>query len=100
MALIGFWVFTSLLAYSIAGEKMPWLTVHIALPMILMSAWFFGNIIDTFDWSAFRSKKGWLAVGLFAIFIPALLSVLHSLLGGVRPLLAVLWSSLQILLNS
>ena len=52
MALIGFWVFTSLLAYSIAGEKMPWLTVHIALPMILVSGWFFGNIIETFDWSA------------------------------------------------
>jgi uncharacterized protein (TIGR03663 family) len=85
LALIGFWVFTSLLAYSIAGEKMPWLTVHIALPMILISAWFFGNIIDTFDWSAFRSQKGWLAVGLFAIFIPALLSALHSLLGGSPP---------------
>jgi predicted membrane-bound mannosyltransferase len=33
--LLGFWALTSLLAYSIAGEKMPWLTVHITAPMIL-----------------------------------------------------------------
>ena len=85
LALIGFWIFTSLLAFSIAGEKMPWLTVHIALPMILMSGWFFGKIIDTFDWSLIRNQKGWLTIGLFAIFFPALISALNALLGGSPP---------------
>ena len=85
LALLGFWVFTSLFAYSIAGEKMPWLTVHIALPMILVSGWFFGKIIETFDWSLIRHHKGWLTVGLFTILLPALFSALNSLLGGNPP---------------
>jgi sugar lactone lactonase YvrE/4-amino-4-deoxy-L-arabinose transferase-like glycosyltransferase len=85
IALFGFWTITSLLAYSIAGEKMPWLTVHIALPMILVSAWFFGHLVDTFNWSAFRQKKGILGMGLLLFFIPAILSALRSLLGGNPP---------------
>jgi predicted membrane-bound mannosyltransferase len=39
LALLLFWSLTALVAYSIAGEKMPWLTVHIALPMLLAAAW-------------------------------------------------------------
>ena len=35
IALLLFWTFTSLIAFSVAGEKMPWLTVHITLPAIL-----------------------------------------------------------------
>jgi sugar lactone lactonase YvrE len=74
-----------LLAYSIAGEKMPWLTVHITMPMILLSGWSIGYLIDTMDWTIFRSKKGWLMVGLLFIFFPALLSTLRSLFGGNPP---------------
>jgi len=85
LALISFWVLTSLLAYSIAGEKMPWLTVHIALPMILLSGLFFGHITDTFNWSKFREQKGWLTIGVLIVFILALLSTLRSLLGSHRP---------------
>jgi predicted membrane-bound mannosyltransferase/DNA-binding beta-propeller fold protein YncE len=85
MALLSFWVVTSLFAFSIAGEKMPWLTVHITLPMILVSSWIFGHLIETFDWSAIRAKKGWLAAGLLLILILALVSALQSLLGGSPP---------------
>ena len=60
VGLLIFWSVTSLLAYTIAGEKMPWLTVHITLPMILLSGWSFGYLIDTTDWNIFRTKKGWL----------------------------------------
>jgi predicted membrane-bound mannosyltransferase len=41
VTLLGYWVITSAIAYTYAGEKMPWLTVHIALPMILLSSWAF-----------------------------------------------------------
>jgi len=85
VALLIFWSITSLIAYTIAGEKMPWLTVHITLPMILLSGWSFGYLIDTMDWEIFQSKKGWLMVGLLFIFVPALLSTLRSLLGGTPP---------------
>lgn len=85
IGLLIFWAVTSLLAYSIAGEKMPWLTVHITLPMILLSGWSIGYLIDTTDWSAFRNKKGWLAIALPLVFIPALLSTFRILLGKNPP---------------
>jgi uncharacterized protein (TIGR03663 family) len=37
-----FWSLSSVFALSIAGEKMPWLIVHVALPLIILSA----KIID------------------------------------------------------
>ena len=85
LVLLGFWVVTSLLAYSMAGEKMPWLTVHMALPMILLAAWAFGHLIDTTDWSAFRNQRGWIVIGLLFVFVPAVLSALRMLLGANPP---------------
>jgi sugar lactone lactonase YvrE len=85
IGLLIFWAVTSLLAYSIAGEKMPWLTVHITLPMILLSGWSIGYLIDTTDWAAFRSKKGWLGIALLFVFVPALLSTFRILLGSNPP---------------
>ncbi len=85
VGLLIFWCFTSLLAYTVAGEKMPWLTVHITLPMILLSGWSIGYLIDTADWKIFQSKKGWITVGLLFVFVTSLLSTLRSLLGNTPP---------------
>ncbi|MEJ2706015.1 MAG: TIGR03663 family protein [Anaerolineales bacterium] len=85
LALIGYWVVTSLLAYSIAGEKMPWLTVHITMPMILLSGWSIGYLIERTDWSAFRNRRGWLVLILLPIFMISLAAAMGSLLGINRP---------------
>jgi sugar lactone lactonase YvrE/4-amino-4-deoxy-L-arabinose transferase-like glycosyltransferase len=85
VGLLIFWSITSLLAYSVAGEKMPWLTVHITLPMILLSGWSIGYLVDTTDWATFRSKRGWIAIALLFVFVPALLSVFRLLLGSTPP---------------
>jgi uncharacterized protein (TIGR03663 family) len=42
----GYWSVISLLVFSYAGERMPWLTVHIALPMILLSGWVIGQLLE------------------------------------------------------
>ena len=57
LALFVFWGITSLLAFSLAGEKMPWLTLHIALPTILAASFGLGYIFHTFDLAAFQAKK-------------------------------------------
>jgi uncharacterized protein (TIGR03663 family) len=36
---LAFWIAGALLAFTMAGEKMPWLTVHIALPIALLAGW-------------------------------------------------------------
>ena len=60
-----YWSLSSLIAYSIAGEKMPWLTVHIAMPLALSAAWGFGYLIEVFSWKKLFSKNGLLgALGL------------------------------------
>lgn len=46
------WVLCSVQAYSIAGEKMPWLLVHISVPMCLLGGWWLGRA-----WSWLRNAK-------------------------------------------
>jgi hypothetical protein len=49
-ALLVYWSVSSLALFTYAGEKMPWLTIHIALPMILAAAWAFGWMVETVPW--------------------------------------------------
>lgn len=44
------WTAISWIAYTWAGEKMPWLFVHIALPSIFLAAWFIGRVIEKMAW--------------------------------------------------
>jgi uncharacterized protein (TIGR03663 family) len=39
-----FWMMMSLFAYSVAGEKMPWLNVHLTLPVVILAAYSLGQI--------------------------------------------------------
>lgn len=43
------WATMSLLLYSWAGEKMPWLSVHIIVPLILLAGLFLGKILMSVD---------------------------------------------------
>ena len=85
LALLGYWAVTALVAYSFAGEKMPWLTVHITLPMILLSGWSIGYLIETTDWTAFRERRGWLVALLLPVFLVSFLAAVGSLLGAKPP---------------
>jgi hypothetical protein len=80
-----FWSITSMIAYSVAGERMPWLTVHITLPFLLMAAWGIGFLIDTTDWRQITRPNGLLAVLLLPVFFASLASILSGLLGTNQP---------------
>jgi DNA-binding beta-propeller fold protein YncE len=84
-ASLAFFSVTSLIAFSIAGEKMPWLTVHITLPAILLTGWVLGLLIESIDWSLLRQKRGWLIVFLLPVFLLSLIAVLGSVLGAQPP---------------
>lgn len=51
-ALLVWWSALTLFLYSWAGEKMPWLTIHVALPLLLLAAWAFGQLL-TWAFGAF-----------------------------------------------
>ncbi len=52
-------------AYTWAGEKMPWLSTHFALPMSLLGGWWLARALRSCDWAAIRQEKGgWWLIGL------------------------------------
>jgi uncharacterized protein (TIGR03663 family) len=53
------WIIVHLAVFSWAGEKMPWLSVHMALPMILLSGALIGDTIERLE---ARARRGALNV--------------------------------------
>ena len=41
-----YWTVTTLFIYTIASEKMPWLLVNVALPMIILGGKFIGDLVN------------------------------------------------------
>lgn len=56
-----FWIAGSWAAYMAAGEKMPWLMTHMALPMAVIGGWWLGWIIHVVNWKQARQSHAvWL----------------------------------------
>lgn len=83
--LLVYWSIMSTVAFTFAGERMPWLTLHITLPLILITGWALGQIIDHTDWESLRSKQAPLTLGIIAVFIASVTSMLISLFGTTPP---------------
>ena len=77
-ALLLWWVISSIVAYSYAGERMPWLTYHITIPMILLTAWGLNQVVEWMPWTALREKKAWLGAGVLFIFFTSLVSTMDT----------------------
>jgi uncharacterized protein (TIGR03663 family) len=72
-ALMIHWALLSLLIYSWAGEKMPWLSVHITLPFLMLGAVFGARALGWEEgWRprrAPRARSVWLFVALAALVL-------------------------------
>jgi uncharacterized protein (TIGR03663 family) len=80
VAFLLLWTLTSLLIYSWAGEKMPWLVVHPVLPFIILTAKFAGDLLKRVDWHAVWQRGG----ALLALLLPVTLFGLYTLI-KLRP---------------
>jgi predicted membrane-bound mannosyltransferase/sugar lactone lactonase YvrE len=74
----------NLVAYSLAGEKMPWLGTHLTLPLIFITAWFFGGIFSRIKWEKLQDR-GWLVGVALTVFFIGLFQALRPLFLGTRP---------------
>ena len=81
LLLLAWWAVLGLFGYTIAGEKMPWLTTHLTLPLILLAAWYFGRVFDALDLARLR-RGGWLALLLLPLLGVTLFQVLQPLWAG------------------
>ena len=71
VVLLIWWTFGTWIGYSIAGEKMPWLLTHMALPMSILGGWWFGLIVRKVPWATIvKHGAMWLlAVPVSVIFL-------------------------------
>lgn len=85
LMLLLYWSVMSLIAFSFAGERMPWLTTHITMPMILASGWSIGRLLEGFEWSAFKKNRGWVTLIVGALFLLTIARTFGSLFGAIPP---------------
>jgi predicted membrane-bound mannosyltransferase/DNA-binding beta-propeller fold protein YncE len=84
-SLLVWWSITSIVAFSYAGERMPWLTYHMAWPMILITGWALGRIIDTTNWAKLKEQHIPLTLAALAIFIVGVMGMILALGGSTPP---------------
>jgi len=77
------WALFSWVAYAYAGEKMPWLFVHIALPHLLLAAWGLNQWLQDLTWQDFIARRGWLLITALLLLWRAF-AVLPQALGEWR----------------
>ncbi len=80
-----YWSLSALIAYSVAGEKMPWLTVHIAMPLALSAAWGMGYLTEVFPWKKLFSGDGLLGLLGLVTAVFGICGLAASLNGYPRP---------------
>ena len=81
LAFLAWWSFGALIAYSLAGEKMPWLTMQMALPFTLLAAGGISRLVQNTDWRALWNQ-GALFMGLLLVLLVfAFLSFVTNLQG-------------------
>jgi predicted membrane-bound mannosyltransferase/DNA-binding beta-propeller fold protein YncE len=77
------WAVLSWIGYAVAGEKMPWLFVHIAFPHILLAAWTLERAFGHFAWRDLVESRAWL-VPVSLIFLALAWAAFQSSSGAVR----------------
>lgn len=84
MVFVGYWAVFNVIAYTLAGEKMPWLTTHITVPLALAAGWFGGRILDGLAWEKVR-QQGWKLLLLVPLFLIAGIQLIRPYLIGRAP---------------
>lgn len=84
-SLLTWWIVASYLAFSMAGEKMPWLTYHLAWPLILLAAWGLGRVIETTNWEQLRQRKAALVLSAVLVFFTSLAACVVAAAGTNPP---------------
>lgn len=84
MLFVGYWTLLSFYAYTLSGEKMPWLTTHLTIPLILATGWFGGRVMDGISARSFK-REGWKLFLLIPLFLIAFWQVFNPLLVGKGP---------------
>ncbi|MFN2158299.1 MAG: flippase activity-associated protein Agl23 [Anaerolineae bacterium] len=72
-----FWTMSAWLIYSWAGEKMPWMLVHVIQPMIVLTGRFVDDRLHGVEWRTVWRRQG----ALMGLVLPVLLYALGLVVG-------------------
>ncbi|HEX2923818.1 MAG TPA: 6-bladed beta-propeller, partial [Chloroflexota bacterium] len=67
------WVLGALAVYSWAGEKMPWLDIHITQPLVFLAAMAIAGLLKRINRELFTSRGGLVALALTCVLAAVLL---------------------------
>lgn len=84
MLFVGYWAVFNYYAYTLSGEKMPWLTTHLTVPLAMLAGWYGGRVLERIDWETFR-RMGWQVLVLAPLAVIAGGRVIGPLWFGQYP---------------
>jgi DNA-binding beta-propeller fold protein YncE len=76
------WLLLTWVAYSYAGEKMPWLSTHFVIPMAFLVGWYMNERLKDLDAPALLSRPSWQWLGLTMVLIVVVALVMGPVLLG------------------
>jgi len=85
--LMSWWSIITIVAFTFAGERMPWLTYHMAWPMILMTGWAVGQIIESISerLQNYKPQQALLSILVLVVFSIAAFFMIRALYGTTPP---------------
>ena len=63
------WTALTWIAYSWAGEKMPWLSTHIAVPTIVLAGYYFGQKLKNVNYAEFFNGRQLALLGMALVLL-------------------------------
>ncbi|HEX9990971.1 MAG TPA: flippase activity-associated protein Agl23 [Chloroflexia bacterium] len=84
LAFLAFWSIGALMAFSLAGERMPWLNMQNALPFSLLAAAGIGRLLASVEWREVW-KGGGAFLGVIVVLFIFAAFVLVAFLTGAMP---------------
>jgi predicted membrane-bound mannosyltransferase/DNA-binding beta-propeller fold protein YncE len=85
LMLLGWWAIMILFSLTMAGEKMPWLTTHLTVPLILITGWWLGGVIQKINWRALGVTDWLTLIVVLPLAFMAFAQVVVSLWGANPP---------------
>ncbi|MGB9724494.1 MAG: flippase activity-associated protein Agl23 [Chloroflexia bacterium] len=82
-AFLAYWAVFSILAFSWAGEKSPWLLLHVALPLVLLAGLALERFASWCTWRELWKYGEWAVAPLFLLLAFALRGLVSLLQGEV-----------------
>ncbi|MCO5190113.1 MAG: TIGR03663 family protein [Anaerolineae bacterium] len=78
------WMLLTWVAYTVAGEKMPWLSTHFVIPMGFLSGWYLNEKLKDTSVRELFSVRSLLLIGLVVVALIALGLMVKTLLVDVE----------------